>query len=139
MKTNPPPRAEQTVPVAINLAEKFSRFSGHWSPKIVAALNGQHVKLVKFRGEFVWHHHEHEDELFLVVRGSFRMEFRDHAEGRASRTVPIAEGEMIVVPRGVEHRPVADEEVSVLLFEPATTLNTGSAGGTRTVAQPEWI
>jgi mannose-6-phosphate isomerase-like protein (cupin superfamily) len=116
----------------INLAEKFSRFSAHWSPKIVAELNGQHVKLVKFQGEFVWHQHEQEDELFYVVRGSFRMEFRD-------RTVALTEGEMIVVPRGVEHRPVADNEVSVLLFEPAATLNTGNAGGERTVAQPEWI
>jgi mannose-6-phosphate isomerase-like protein (cupin superfamily) len=132
MKPTHPPAADRSTPATINLAEKFSRFSEHWSPKIVAALNGQHVKLVKFRGEFVWHHHEHEDELFLVVRGSFRMEFRD-------RIVPIAEGEMIVVPRGVEHRPVAENEVSVLLFEPAATLNTGSAGGARTVTQPEWI
>jgi mannose-6-phosphate isomerase-like protein (cupin superfamily) len=116
----------------IRLAEKFGLFSEHWSPRIVAALNGQHVKLVKFRGEFVWHQHEHEDELFLVVRGGFRMEFRN-------RTVELSEGEMIVVPRGVEHRPVADEEVCVLLFEPATTVNTGNAGGERTVAQPEWI
>ena len=116
----------------INLAEKFGRFSEHWSPKIVAALNGQEVKLVKFRGEFVWHQHEREDELFLVVRGSFRMEFRD-------RSVPLSEGEVLVVPRGVEHRPVAEEEVWVLLFEPAATLNTGSAGGERTVAQPTWI
>ena len=116
----------------INLADKLGRFSEHWSPKIVAALNGQHVKLVKFRGEFVWHKHEHEDELFLVVRGRFRMEFRD-------RTVELREGELLVVPRGVEHRPVAEEEVSVLLFEPAATVNTGSAGGARTVAQPEWI
>ena len=116
----------------INLAEKFARFSDHWSPKIVAALNGQHVKLVKFRGEFVWHQHEHEDELFLVVRGAFRMEFRD-------RHVELREGEMIVVPRGVEHRPVATEEVSVLLFEPAATVNTGSAGGERTVARPDWL
>ena len=116
----------------INLADKLGRFSEHWSPKIVAALNGQHVKLVKFRGEFVWHHHEHEDELFLVVRGRFRMEFRD-------RTVELREGELLVVPRGVEHRPVAEEEVSVLLFEPAATVNTGSAGGARTVAEPEWI
>ncbi len=116
----------------INLTEKLSRFSAHWSPKIVAALNGQHVKLVKFRGEFVWHHHEHEDELFLVVRGSFRMEFRD-------RTVELSAGELLVVPSGVEHRPVADEEVSVLLFEPAATVNTGSAGGERTVAAPDWI
>jgi mannose-6-phosphate isomerase-like protein (cupin superfamily) len=116
----------------INLPEKLSRFSDHWSPKIVAELNGQHVKLVKFRGEFVWHRHEHEDELFQVLRGSFRMEFRD-------RTVDLREGEMLVVPRGVEHRPVADEEVSVLLFEPASTVNTGSAGGDRTVAAPDWI
>jgi mannose-6-phosphate isomerase-like protein (cupin superfamily) len=116
----------------INLTEKLSRFTAHWSPKIVAELNGQHVKLVKFRGEFVWHHHEHEDELFLVVRGSFHMHFRD-------RTVELREGEMLVVPRGVEHRPVAAEEVSVLLFEPAATVNTGSAGGERTVAAPDWI
>jgi mannose-6-phosphate isomerase-like protein (cupin superfamily) len=84
------------------------------------------VKLSKFKGSFVWHHHEHEDELFLVVRGSFRMDFRD-------RSVTLGEGEMIIVPRGVEHRPVADEEVWVMLFEPAGTLNTGSAGGERTV------
>ena len=116
----------------INLADKFGKFTAHWSPKIVAELNGQHVKLVKFRGEFVWHHHEHEDELFLVVRGAFRMEFRDH-------TVALREGEMIVVPRGVEHRPVADEEVAIMLFEPASTLNTGNAGGDKTVAQPDWI
>jgi mannose-6-phosphate isomerase-like protein (cupin superfamily) len=116
----------------INLAEKFARFSAHWSPKIVAALNGQHVKLVKFRGEFVWHHHENEDELFFVVRGSFRMEFRAHV-------VELREGEMLVVPRGVEHRPVADEEVSVLLFEPAATVNTGSNPGEKTAGAPEWI
>ena len=116
----------------INLAEKFAQFSDHWSPKIVAELNGQQAKLVKFRGEFVWHHHEHEDELFLVVCGAFRMEFRD-------RTVELREGEMIVVPRGVEHRPVADDEVCVMLLEPATTVNTGSAGGERTVAQPARI
>ena len=116
----------------INLAEKFTLFTEHWSPKIVAELNGQHVKLAKFCGEFIWHHHEHEDELFLVVRGRFRMEFKD-------RTVELREGEMLVVPRGVEHRPVADSEVCVLLFEPAATVNTGSAGGTRTVVRPDWI
>ena len=120
------------LPEKINLAEKFALFSDHWSPKIIAALNGQHVKLVKFRGEFVWHRHADEDELFFVVDGSFRMEFRD-------RTVELAAGELLVVPRGVEHRPVADAEVSVLLFEPAATVNTGSAGGARTVAAPEWI
>jgi mannose-6-phosphate isomerase-like protein (cupin superfamily) len=116
----------------INLAEKLSKFSAHWSPKIIAELNGQHVKLVKFRGEFVWHSHEHEDELFYVVRGSFQMQFRD-------RTVELREGDMLVVPRGVEHRPVADEEVAVMLFEPAATLNTGNAGGEKTVAKPDWI
>ena len=127
------------APDKINLADKFALFSAHWSPKIVAELNGQQVKLVKFRGEFVWHHHENEDELFLVVRGSFRMEFRDQSEGRSSRVVELREGEVIVVPRGVEHRPVADEEVSVLLFEPAATVNTGNNPGERTVAAPEWI
>lgn len=123
----------------INLAEKFAQFSAHWSPKIVAELNGQEIKLVKFQGEFVWHHHAKEDELFFVVRGSFRMELRDRPEGPASRVVELREGEMMVVPRGVEHRPVADEEVCVMLFEPAATLNTGNAGGVRTVAQPDRI
>jgi len=116
----------------INLAEKLSLFSAHWSPKIIAGLNGQHVKLVKFSGEFVWHHHENEDELFYVVQGGFRMDFRD-------RSVELVAGDLIVVPRGVEHRPVAREEVSVMLFEPATTVNTGSAGGERTVPKPDWI
>jgi mannose-6-phosphate isomerase-like protein (cupin superfamily) len=116
----------------INLKEKLSLFPEHWSPKIIAALNGQHVKLVKLKGEFVWHHHDHEDEMFLVVAGSFRMEYRD-------RSVVLREGEMIVVPRGVEHRPVAEEECSLLLFEPASTVNTGSAGGEHTVASPDWI
>jgi mannose-6-phosphate isomerase-like protein (cupin superfamily) len=122
--------AIEMTPEKITLAHKFAQFSEPWSPKIVAELNGQHVKLVKFKGEFVWHQHEHEDELFQVVRGAFRMEFRD-------RVVELSEGEMIVVPRGVEHRPVADEEVCVLLFEPVSTVNTGSAGGERTVARPE--
>jgi mannose-6-phosphate isomerase-like protein (cupin superfamily) len=116
----------------INLAQKLALFSAHWSPKIVAELNGQHVKLVKFSGPFVWHSHEHEDELFYVVRGGFRMELRD-------RTVELEAGEMFVVPRGVEHRPVADREVAVMLFEPASTVNTGTTGGARTVAKPDWI
>ena len=103
----------------ISLADKLSQFSDHYNPRIVGELNGQQVKLVKFKGEFVWHHHEHEDELFLVVRGRFRMDFRDRQEW-------IEEGEFLIVPRGVEHRPVAEEEVAVLLFEPATTLNTGN-------------
>ena len=110
----------------VNLREKLARFGEHWSPKIVGELNGQYVKLVKFKGEFVWHHHDHEDELFLVVRGRFRMEFRD-------RHVWLEEGEFLIVPRGVEHRPVADEEAHVLLFEPATTLNTGNVCNERTV------
>lgn len=114
----------------VNLAEMFARFADHWSPRVVGDLNGQQVKLVKFRGPFVWHHHDAEDELFLVVRGSFRMEFRD-------RSVTLEAGEFLIVPRGVEHRPVADEEVEVLLFEPASTLNTGSAGGDLTVAEPQ--
>ena len=103
----------------VNLQEKFSLFQEHWSPKIVGELNGQHVKLAKLKGEFVWHHHELEDELFLVVKGTLKMEFRD-------KTVFIHENEFLIVPRGVEHRPVAEEEVSVLLFEPASTLNTGN-------------
>lgn len=110
----------------INLAEKFASFADLWTPRRVTELNGQHVKLVKIRGEFVWHHHENEDELFLVIKGSFRMAFRD-------RSVDVGEGEMIVVPRGVEHRPIADTEAHVLLFEPASTVNTGSAGGDRTI------
>jgi mannose-6-phosphate isomerase-like protein (cupin superfamily) len=118
--------------VAINLREKLSLFNSHWDPKIVGELNGQHVKLVKFQGEFVWHQHEHEDELFLVVKGHFIMEFRD-------RQVPLTEGEFLIVPRGVEHRPVAQEEVHVLLFEPATTLNTGNVVTDRTVAAPARI
>ena len=117
---------------AINIAEKLAVISDHWKPRIVAELNGQQVKLVKFQGEFVWHRHENEDELFLVVQGAFRMEFRD-------RSVELCEGEMLVVPRGVEHRPVAEREVAVMLFEPASTLNTGSAGGERTVSNPERI
>lgn len=109
----------------INLAKKFSQFSDYWSPRIVGELNGQHVKLVKFAGEFVWHHHEHEDELFLVVDGEFTMEFKDGA-GEV-RSTQLSQGEFMIVPRMTEHRPVAASEVSVLLFEPAGTLNTGNA------------
>ncbi|HEY3091897.1 MAG TPA: cupin domain-containing protein [Vicinamibacterales bacterium] len=103
----------------VNLAEKLAAFDDHWNPRIVGELNGQQVKLVKFLGPFTWHHHDAEDELFLVVRGRFRMEYRDGHEW-------IEQGEFLIVPRGVEHRPVADEEVEVLLFEPASTLNTGN-------------
>jgi mannose-6-phosphate isomerase-like protein (cupin superfamily) len=111
----------------VNLQEKFALFQEYWKPKIVGELNGQLVKLVKFDGPFVWHHHDNEDELFLVVQGRFRMEFRD-------RAVWIETGEFIVVPRGVEHRPVAEEVAHVLLFEPASTLNTGNLNNERTVA-----
>ena len=109
----------------VNLRDKLALFQSHWDPKIVGELNGQQVKLVKFLGDFVWHHHEHEDEMFLVVDGSFVMEFRD-------RHVTLNEGEFLIVPRGVEHRPVAEHEVHVLLFEPATTLNTGNVVSDRT-------
>ena len=104
----------------VSLADKLSKFSDHWNPRLVGELNGQHVKLVKFQGEFVWHHHEHEDELFLVVDGRFRMDFRD-------RQVWLERGEFLIVPRGVEHRPVAEEEAHVLLLELEGTPNTGDA------------
>jgi mannose-6-phosphate isomerase-like protein (cupin superfamily) len=116
----------------VNLAEKLAQFSEHWKPKIVGELNGQQVKPVKFQGPFVWHHHDHEDELFLVVKVRFRMEFRD-------RHVWLEEGEFLIVPRGVEHRPVADEEAHVLLFEPASMLNTGNVQNERTFAQLDRI
>ena len=116
----------------VNIAEKFSRFAEHWSPHIAAELNGQYVKFVKFGGEFVFHHHDHEDEMFLVVKGRFRMEFLDHQEW-------IEEGEFIVVPRGVEHKPVADEECWVVLFEPASTLNTGNVQNERTRRELEKV
>jgi mannose-6-phosphate isomerase-like protein (cupin superfamily) len=116
----------------VNLREKFDLFTEHWSPKIVGELNGQQVKLVKFQGPFVWHHHDNEDELFFVVKGRFRMEFRD-------RHVWLEEGEFLIVPRRVEHRPVAEEEAQVLLFEPATTLNTGNVRNERTKERLEKI
>ena len=103
----------------VNLTEKFSQFSEHYSPKIAGELNGQMLKLVKFKGPFVWHHHDNEDEFFYVVKGSFVMELRD-------KNIELHEGDFLVVPRGIEHRPNASEEVLVMLFEPATTLNTGN-------------
>ena len=114
------------IPEKVSLADKLQLVQDHWHPRIVAALNGQLVKVVKLLGPFTWHQHELEDELFLVVRGRLRMEFRD-------RVVELGAGEMLVVPRGVEHRPVAPEEVHVLLFEPAETLNTGDVRNERTV------
>jgi len=103
----------------VNLTEKFALINEHWRPKVVGELNGQEIKLVKFQGAFPWHHHAAEDEMFMAVRGSFRIEFRD-------KTIELTPGEFVIVPRGVEHRPVADEEVEVLLFEPAQLLNTGN-------------
>ena len=103
----------------VSLPDKFAKFSEHWRPKVVAALNGQEVKLVKVKGVFPWHHHEHEDEMFMVWRGRFRVEFHDHV-------VEMGPGEFVVVPRGVEHRTAADEEAEVLIFEPSEVLNTGN-------------
>ena len=123
---------EQTMPEKINLAEKFSRIKEYWKPYIAGELNGQLVKLDKLKGEFVWHHHENEDEMFLVVTGRFRIEFRD-------KTVWMEEGEFIVVPRGVEHKPVADEEAWILLFEPASTLNTGNVKNQFTLRELEKV
>lgn len=117
------------IPDKVSLAEAFKQIDEHWQPRIAGSLNGQEVKLAKFQGAFVWHHHEHEDEMFLVHRGRFTMEFRD-------RSVVLEAGDFLVVPRGVEHRPVAEEEVEVVLFEPAGTLNTGNVRNERTVAQP---
>ncbi len=116
----------------INIQEKFSKFSEHWSPKILGEVNDSYVKAVKFQGEFVWHHHDHEDEMFLVVRGRMRMKFRDHEE-------LVGPGEFIIVPRGVEHMPVADLETEVLLFEAKSTLNTGNVTNERTQPQLEHI
>ena len=109
----------------VNLQQKFSQISDYWNPRIAGELNGQYVKLVKFQGEFIWHHHAEEDEIFLVVKGKLRMELRD-------RVVEVQAGEFIIIPRGVEHRPCADEEVEVMLFEPASTLNTGNQVNERT-------
>lgn len=120
------------MPDKVNLKEKLALIKNYWNPKIVGELNSQHVRLVKFQGEFVHHKHENEDELFLVLNGSFDMQFKDH-------TVTINEGEFIIVPCGVAHCPRAEHEVHVLLFEPARTLNTGDAGGERTIRNPERI
>ena len=116
----------------VNLNQKFSLFQDHWSPKIAGELNGQHVKLAKLQGEFVWHKHELEDELFFVVKGTLLMELRD-------KTVTIGENEFLIVPRGVEHRPVAPEEVWVMLFEPTSTLNTGDVESDLTKSKLDWI
>jgi mannose-6-phosphate isomerase-like protein (cupin superfamily) len=108
----------------VNLNDKLTLINDHWNPRIAGELNGQYVKLVKFQGPFTWHHHENEDELFMVVKGRFRMDYRDEAD--VDQQVWIEAGELIIVPRGVEHCPVAEEECQVLLFEPKATLNTGN-------------
>jgi mannose-6-phosphate isomerase-like protein (cupin superfamily) len=114
----------------VNINQKLGMFQEYFSPKLVAELNGQAVKLVKLQGSFVWHHHDDEDELFMVLKGRLRMELRDG-------DIVLEKGEMLVVPRGVEHRPSAEEETHILLFEPATTLNTGNVRNERTVEQLE--
>lgn len=116
----------------VNLIEKFQRVKEYWSPKIVGELNDSYVKVVKLKDEFIWHHHEHEDELFLVVKGTLRMRFRDCE-------VRVREGEFLIVPKGVEHLPVADEEVHVVLLEPKSTLNTGNVRNARTIPELERI
>jgi mannose-6-phosphate isomerase-like protein (cupin superfamily) len=116
----------------VNLAQKLSAFSDYFNPRIAGELNGQQVKLVKFQGEFIWHHHDHEDELFYVVKGSFDMQMRD-------KTITVNTGEFLIMPRGVEHKPVAKEEVEIMLFEPATTLNTGNVENEMTVKKLEKI
>jgi mannose-6-phosphate isomerase-like protein (cupin superfamily) len=116
----------------VNLREKFSRFHDHWSPKIVGDLNDSHVKLVKFQGTFVWHRHEHEDEMFLVIAGEMQVRLRD-------RVISLGAGEFFIVPKGVEHMTAADSEAQVLLLEPKTTVNTGNVTNERTVARPERI
>jgi len=116
----------------VNIAQKFSQFNKLWSPKILGEINDSYIKAVKVAGEFVWHHHDDEDEMFLVVKGQLRMKFRDHEE-------LVRPGEFIIVPRGVEHLPVSDEETQVLLFEPKSTLNTGNVTNERTLAQLETL
>ncbi|MAM18814.1 MAG: cupin domain-containing protein [Bacteroidota bacterium] len=109
----------------INLQEKFGKFSDHWHPRLLGELNGQHVKIAKLKGEFVWHHHEEEDELFLVIEGTLEIAFKD-------KSIQLEEGEMLIVPKGVVHKPIAHKEVKVLLFEPAGTVNTGDQTEERT-------
>ena len=120
----------------VNLAQKFSLFSEHYSPKIVGELNDSYVKLVKFQGDFMWHHHDHEDELFLVIQGEMRMKLRENG---AEREIMVRPGEFIIIPRGVEHMPSAAEETQVMLLEPKTTLNTGNLENERTVAELQHI
>jgi mannose-6-phosphate isomerase-like protein (cupin superfamily) len=129
MPKTSPHAAGEVIMEKVNLAEKLALFSEHWSPRVVGELNGQQVKLVKLQGEFLWHHHENEDELFLVLRGALAIHLRD-------RVVTLDEGEFFIVPKGVEHKPVAEREAHVLLLEPASTLNTGNLRNERTVDVP---
>jgi mannose-6-phosphate isomerase-like protein (cupin superfamily) len=116
----------------INISEKLELFQDYWNPRIVGELNGQHIKLVKLKGEFIWHKHDDEDEMFLVIKGKLNIEFRN-------KYVVLNEGEFIIVPKGIEHKPVAEEETQVLLFEPKTTLNTGNFKNERTITNPDSI
>jgi mannose-6-phosphate isomerase-like protein (cupin superfamily) len=116
----------------VNLVQKFSLFQDYWSPKIAGELNDSYIKLVKLKGEFVWHHHDTEDELFLVIKGRLLIKLRD-------RDIFLEEGEFVIIPRGVEHLPIAEEEAHVVLLEPKTTLNTGDVNDEKTVVNPEWI
>lgn len=120
------------VVTKVNLEEKLGKFSEHWTPKIVGELNGQHVKVVKLKGSFVWHQHEKEDEFFLVLKGTLKIHLKE-------RSVTLSEGEFITIPRGTEHMPEAEEEVQVMLFEPASTVNTGETESSLKVENPEWI
>ncbi len=129
------PNAKSPTPEIrrVRLAEKFGMFTEQWSPKIVGQVNDMHVKLAKLQGEFVWHAHEHEDEMFLVVKGELVIHLRDQD------AVVLGPGDFVVIPRGVEHFPVAEEEAEILMIEPASTLNTGTAGGERTLKDLDWI
>lgn len=120
------------MPNKLNISEKLNSFNDWWNPRIIGELNGQEVKLAKFKGEFVWHKHDNEDEMFLVLNGSFIMEFRD-------KSVKLSKNDMIIVPKGVEHRPVAEDEVSVMLFEPKSILNTGNVRNELTKENPDKI
>jgi mannose-6-phosphate isomerase-like protein (cupin superfamily) len=117
---------------AINLRDKLARFSEHWSPRVIAEMNDYQFKLAKFQGEFVWHAHAETDEVFIVLQGAMTLQFRDKA-------VALAAGEMYVVPKGVEHRPVAAQECCVMLVEPRGSVNTGEAGGTQTAPNDVWV
>ena len=116
----------------IDPIDKLNKITEHWSPAIIAELNGQHVKIAKIKGEFIWHSHEHEDELFYILKGKLKIELRD-------KTLELKEGEMVVIPKGVEHKPVAEEECSILLFEPASTINTGNKKDELTKEKLKWL